>query len=369
MGCAGNRDRIATPRSPRSLEVATWELMSRNGVGSSVPFWYTRTTPPLSVTNIRPSGAKAMPVANGRLLATTSSTKPDGVKVMIASDRCGVPSTTRAASRPATHASARLRAARGTSTARQIRLDTHSGTSFSFGIDSSLSSKNLWTPRTLPASLPSPHRDALTSVFGSFRPGLFPETVPTARMDPLGGPAFHAVQQAPVPAEGLNEWLPEPAHACHRLPCRHRATRGNRQARAWTPGGPSGTSACHRQPVTARRYERARPARSRAQPRSGDFDHASRCRTRPSARSVGRACALYVLLHLVTIGRSHIPWFDDTFFASIADTLGGPASSSWPSRRCGSSSRSTCTARSTSCSSPASSPGSGSACSSIVCRA
>ena len=36
---------------------------------------------------------------------------------------------------------------------------------------------------------------------------------------------------------------------------------------------------------------------------------------------VGTACALYVLLHLVTIGRSHIPWFDDTFFASIADTL------------------------------------------------
>ena len=36
---------------------------------------------------------------------------------------------------------------------------------------------------------------------------------------------------------------------------------------------------------------------------------------------VGAACALYVLLHLVTIGRSHIPSFDDTFFASIADTL------------------------------------------------
>ena len=29
----------------------------------------------------------------------------------------------------------------------------------------------------------------------------------------------------------------------------------------------------------------------------------------------------YVLLHLVIVGRSHIPWFDDTFFASIADTL------------------------------------------------
>jgi hypothetical protein len=36
---------------------------------------------------------------------------------------------------------------------------------------------------------------------------------------------------------------------------------------------------------------------------------------------VAGACALYVLLHLVTVARSHIPWFDDTFFASIADTL------------------------------------------------
>jgi 4-amino-4-deoxy-L-arabinose transferase-like glycosyltransferase len=36
---------------------------------------------------------------------------------------------------------------------------------------------------------------------------------------------------------------------------------------------------------------------------------------------VAAACALYVLLHLVTVARSHIPWFDDTFFASIADTL------------------------------------------------
>src|SRR5262245_56511545 len=36
---------------------------------------------------------------------------------------------------------------------------------------------------------------------------------------------------------------------------------------------------------------------------------------------VAAACTLYVLLHLVTVARSHIPWFDDTFFASIADTL------------------------------------------------
>ena len=36
---------------------------------------------------------------------------------------------------------------------------------------------------------------------------------------------------------------------------------------------------------------------------------------------VAAACALYVLLHLVTVTRSHIPWFDDTFFASIADSL------------------------------------------------
>jgi 4-amino-4-deoxy-L-arabinose transferase-like glycosyltransferase len=36
---------------------------------------------------------------------------------------------------------------------------------------------------------------------------------------------------------------------------------------------------------------------------------------------VAGACALYVLLHLVIVARSHIPWFDDTFFASVADTL------------------------------------------------
>ena len=36
---------------------------------------------------------------------------------------------------------------------------------------------------------------------------------------------------------------------------------------------------------------------------------------------VGGAFALYAVLHLVTVGRSHIPWFDDTFFASVADTL------------------------------------------------
>lgn len=36
---------------------------------------------------------------------------------------------------------------------------------------------------------------------------------------------------------------------------------------------------------------------------------------------VAAACAVYVVLHLATVGRSHIPWFDDTFFASIADTL------------------------------------------------
>src|SRR5262249_49293596 len=87
------------PSRPRSFELEPCEVMSRNGVGSSVPFWYTRTTPPFSVINIRPSGAKAMPVANGRLLATTSSTKPDGVKVMIASEGPGFPRTASPASR------------------------------------------------------------------------------------------------------------------------------------------------------------------------------------------------------------------------------------------------------------------------------
>jgi hypothetical protein len=41
----------------------------------------------------------------------------------------------------------------------------------------------------------------------------------------------------------------------------------------------------------------------------------------PSRALVAGAFGLYALLHLVIIGRSHIPWFDDTFFASIADTL------------------------------------------------
>src|SRR5262245_58229126 len=82
--------------------------MSTNGVGSSVPFWYTRTTPPLRAMNIRPSGAKAIPVANGRLLATMSSTKPDGVKVMSASDRTGLPTTPSAARRATPHTSRRL---------------------------------------------------------------------------------------------------------------------------------------------------------------------------------------------------------------------------------------------------------------------
>jgi len=36
---------------------------------------------------------------------------------------------------------------------------------------------------------------------------------------------------------------------------------------------------------------------------------------------VAAGFAGYVLLHLVIVARSHIPWFDDTFFASIADTL------------------------------------------------
>ena len=33
------------------------------------------------------------------------------------------------------------------------------------------------------------------------------------------------------------------------------------------------------------------------------------------------AFVAYVLGHLVTVSRSHIPWFDDTFFASVADSL------------------------------------------------
>ncbi len=44
--------------------------------------------------------------------------------------------------------------------------------------------------------------------------------------------------------------------------------------------------------------------------------------SRTTARAlVAGAFALYVLLHLVTVARSHIPWFDDTFFASIGETL------------------------------------------------
>src|SRR5262249_7337251 len=88
--------------------------MSRKGVGSSVPFWYTRTTPPFSVMNMRPSGAKAIPVANGRLLATTSSTNPDGVNVMVASDGADRPITAKAARTARAHARNRPRPPRRT---------------------------------------------------------------------------------------------------------------------------------------------------------------------------------------------------------------------------------------------------------------
>ena len=97
------------PRRPRSFEFETWEVMSTKGVGRSAPFWYTRTTPPFSVMNIRPSGAKAIPVANGRLLATTSSTNPDGVNVIVASEGAGRPTIAMAASTARPHARRRLR--------------------------------------------------------------------------------------------------------------------------------------------------------------------------------------------------------------------------------------------------------------------
>ena len=99
--------------------------MSRKGVGRSVPFWYTRTTPPFSVMNIRPSGAKAMPVANGRLLATTSSTNPDGVKVIVASDGAGRPTMAMAASNGQTPRAQAAPAAPACPPGRGLRLDAH----------------------------------------------------------------------------------------------------------------------------------------------------------------------------------------------------------------------------------------------------
>ena len=80
--------------------------------------------------NSRPSGANAMPVANGSPLATTSSMKPDGVKTMVASDRTGRPATAaggRAAEPPPSAAGAP--AGRG-APARSKHCSRYSSTNF-----------------------------------------------------------------------------------------------------------------------------------------------------------------------------------------------------------------------------------------------
>ena len=63
----------------------------RTASAAALPFCQTRTTPLFSAMKIRPSGAKAMPVAKGRLLATRSVVKPVGWKLTTA--RAGPPAS------------------------------------------------------------------------------------------------------------------------------------------------------------------------------------------------------------------------------------------------------------------------------------
>jgi 4-amino-4-deoxy-L-arabinose transferase-like glycosyltransferase len=58
----------------------------------------------------------------------------------------------------------------------------------------------------------------------------------------------------------------------------------------------------------------------RAAPRAADRRSAA-MPANSSRALIAAASIVYVLLHVASISRSHIPWFDDTFFASIADTL------------------------------------------------
>ena len=75
----------ARPQNPRSSNVLTLALRSMNGVGSSCPFLITRTTPFFCQTNMRPSGANAMPTrVNGERVAILSVANPESLKVSAA---------------------------------------------------------------------------------------------------------------------------------------------------------------------------------------------------------------------------------------------------------------------------------------------
>ncbi len=64
------------PRRPLSPNVSTGSVT--NGAASNAPFFITRTSPPFSVTNSRPSGANSIAVGRSRPPTRRESVKPDG---------------------------------------------------------------------------------------------------------------------------------------------------------------------------------------------------------------------------------------------------------------------------------------------------
>jgi hypothetical protein len=79
----------ARPQNPRSSKVFTLDEMSRNGVGSTLPFLMMRMTPFFCHTKMRPSGANAIPTSeNGLNVATVSVVNAGSVKSS-ADARCG----------------------------------------------------------------------------------------------------------------------------------------------------------------------------------------------------------------------------------------------------------------------------------------
>ncbi len=82
----GSRVIPTSPRSPTG-SVASFKA----GVGSSLPFWMTRTSPVCWITNNLPSGAATIPVGSTSPRATTTWEKPLGRFDM--SNRGSMPST------------------------------------------------------------------------------------------------------------------------------------------------------------------------------------------------------------------------------------------------------------------------------------
>ena len=86
---AANAGSKATPSRPRSPDAFTVSVT--NGVGSSAPSLITRSRPPCSQTNRRPSGANCMAVGLARPLATCDSVNPAGSVAAAAGVRAAAP--------------------------------------------------------------------------------------------------------------------------------------------------------------------------------------------------------------------------------------------------------------------------------------